>query len=175
MKTLPKRHHKVAVIPLWLAEALAENAKPIETALCFADLATILSIDDVCFYYHYLKKLNFYTENAFEDMENIIYSEANAAWVIEHQSRIDATSSTFSISFDTNVDKISTTEAPSTIRKVDFKPVAHGDDTLILVGYRCDTTPILNDFYSDCMGVLGSQMHPNQAARFTVFKNYTLS
>lgn len=174
MITEPKRKHYVAAIPSWLSMALSEANAPLSAAKSFSELSTIVSDTDVCFYYHYLLKLNFYTDDAFDDMENIAFCEENFNWVMSHQKLIAETERDFALSFDRNRDDLTTNSVPSVIRKVPFKPVADSN-MLFLVGVETGMDYNRHKFYADCMEVLGTQMLPTFAEKFTVFKRYTNS
>lgn len=175
MKLNNQRRHYVAVIPLWLARTLSENGLPLETALDFNALAAIISTDDVCFYYHYLTKKDIYTDEVFSDMENILHKENNVNWAVANEDHLKKNLSTFTISFDKCSADLTGSGTPLTVRKTPYRPMAIGDDTLMLIATDGDMGYSRTDFYSDCMAELSKQMSHGCSVQFGVFKHYTLS
>lgn len=175
MNNMNKRNHSVAIVPLWLVRTLQENNASFDKAVDFAELASITSVTDVCFYYHYLCQLDTYTDKAFGDMENIIYSPQNAKWVLENQELIAKNLKSFTISFDKCRKDLADRKAPLLVRKTPFRPLASGASTLLLLATDGEMSYDRVQFYSDCMGELNKQMSPNSSSKFDAFKLYCLS
>lgn len=175
MRNETKRRHYIAVLPLWLVETLKEQDLPFSTALSLADLSGILSVEDVCFYYHYQLKTNFFTDDAFKDMENVVYNDDNFAWLSANLETVNKCGSTFNISFEKGMKDITTNAVSSTVRKCAYAPSGHSNNVLLLAATTEGMSYDRKKFYSDCMGVLSSQIGANNAENFAVFERYTQS
>lgn len=175
MNTMNKRNHSISIVPLWLVRTLQENNASLDMALSFDDLASITSVADVCFYYHYLCQIETYTDGAFTDMESIIFNRKNAQWVLDNKDAISKNLKTFTISFDKHAKNLSDSKVPPLVRKTPFRPLASGSETLLLLATEGDGSFDRTEFYSDCMGELNKQMPPNSSSKFDVFRFYCLS
>lgn len=124
----------VALVPAWLADTLARNNHPMETAMDFSKLETIVSFDDVCFYFDYLRNIKRFVGELFDDMKTIDQHPRNVAWVTEKVSliepRVEATRRFYA---DTSI-ALDTVQVPSVVRKTNYVPHALRDDCLAIVG-----------------------------------------
>lgn len=129
----------VALIPAWLADTLRRNNQPLESAMSFSKLETIVSFDDVCFYFDYLRNIRRFLGSMFDDMKTIDQSEANQVWLASKagavEPRIEATRRFYA---DPTTD-LSGTQIPQVVRKTNYVPQALRDDCLAVVGVGLDT------------------------------------
>lgn len=124
----------VVIIPAWLTEVLERQNEPLETALDFSKLETIVSLDDVCFYYAYLKNLRRYVPGLFDDMVTIDQTVENQNWLASKGVLVDQRSeSTRRYYADQSMD-LTTTAVPRVVRMTNYVPHALNADCLALVG-----------------------------------------
>lgn len=132
--TSASRPLHVAIIPAWLTEVLERRNEPLETALNFSKLETIVSIDDVCFYYTYLKNLKRYVGSLFDDMITIDQTAENQSWLASKGVQVDQrTEATRRYYADSEMD-LSSSSVPRVVRMTNYVPHALNADCLALVG-----------------------------------------
>lgn len=168
-----KTRHYFGVAPLWLADAIERRELSGDYFTDYAKLATITSVQDVFFYHSFLLHAKHYAGDIFNDMCSISEKPDNEAWISEHQSIAGAAAQQFSVAFNSVRDSLSGSDVPLTVRKTAYRPLAVGQDCLMLVSTRADS---LNDsdFYVAVIKELEKQIRFEQYSTTNVFKAYTM-
>lgn len=124
----------VAIIPAWLTEVLERKQVPLETALDFSKLETIVSLDDVCFYFAYLKNIRRYVGSLFDDMKTADLLPANQSWLVSKGVAVDQRIESTRRYYADPVMDLTGTNVPQVVRMTNYVPVALNADCLALVG-----------------------------------------
>lgn len=165
--------HYVGVVPLWLVEQLSLAQVPTEKAIDFEELSTILSVDDVCFYIHYLMKTHSYTDSMFSDMQLITKLPRNVDWIAANATAIEKAGVEFHRVYSKNEKNLFAEKTPDLVRKTAYSPVAVNDNVLLLtsLGEQGDS----RSFLPDCVRELDKQVLFDVYRKFRIFKFYCMS
>lgn len=168
-----KRQHYVTVVPIWLVDTLHQRDVPMTVVNDFEKLSSIVSFEDVCFYYHYLKNLSFYTDGLFDDMDSIAKMPANQMWVAMNEKELLRIGQQFDFAFQSNQEKLATTEVPVSIRKTDYVPLAITSDCIALLGRSLGSSVSRHAFLKECISQLTQQLTFDEYKQFKVFNAFT--
>lgn len=163
----------VALVPVWLANALERRGLPLETAADFTKLANTLSCDDVCFYVNYLQNAKHYVGDLFNDMQCISRSDENSMWIEKNQIKLAGVRSQTQ-RFFTDEQSLIGNHVPTTVRKTNYVAQALPEKNCLAIVGRENTGPLNSAQLADeSVSELAKLMTNEELIRFNVFKAFT--
>ncbi|MGL4520891.1 MAG: hypothetical protein ACRCUJ_14800, partial [Phocaeicola sp.] len=126
--------HYVSLVPAWLAEQLSVIGTDIRIVKDLKQLSTIVSAEDVSFYYLYNLRATSYVGNTFADLTPFFLTPQNLEWVNENADVIKKAK----LHFDSKQAKfgkdLSDADVDPVVRKTFYQPKAIEENVLALVG-----------------------------------------
>lgn len=168
-----KNGHFVGVVPVWLVDQLNLAQVPLEKAIDFEELSTILSVDDVCFYIHYLMKTEKYTDSMFLDMRLITELPQNVNWINAHTEDIEKAGAQFHRDYSKHEKNLIGDKVPDLVRKTSYAPLAVDSNVLLLTSI--EGTLDHESFVANCIRELDKQILFDTYRKYQIFKSYCIA